>query len=92
MFGPVFLPRGQRRHRVIGGTGPVSHPLLLENRKGCSNRAPTFLKGVRARESHSPQLAHVVDGLDSYALKDQRRYIPLVDGGISDNLRLPSTK
>jgi NTE family protein len=38
--------------------------------------------------ARSPQLAHVVEGLGSYALKDQRRYIHLVDGGITDNLGL----
>jgi NTE family protein len=39
-------------------------------------------------KASSPQLAHVVEGLSSYALKDQRQYIHLVDGGITDNLGL----
>ncbi|MEF8724227.1 MAG: patatin-like phospholipase family protein [Candidatus Accumulibacter phosphatis] len=64
------------------------HPLVLENRKGCSDRAPTFLTDLQTSANRSPQLAHVVDGLNSYALKDQRRYIHLVDGGITDNLGL----
>jgi NTE family protein len=36
----------------------------------------------------NPQLAQVVQGLESYAQKDQRRFIHLVDGGITDNLGL----
>ncbi|MEF8733340.1 MAG: patatin-like phospholipase family protein [Candidatus Accumulibacter meliphilus] len=64
------------------------HPLVLENRKGCGDRAPTFLTDLQTGANRSPQLAHVVDGLNSYALKDQRRYIHLVDGGITDNLGL----
>lgn len=66
----------------------VFHPLVLENRQGCGGREQTLLADLQTRASRSPQLAHVVDGLNSYALKDQRRYIHLVDGGITDNLGL----
>jgi NTE family protein len=66
----------------------VFHPLVLENRKGCGERPESFLTGLQTHATRSPQLAHVVDGLNSYALKDQRRYIHLVDGGITDNLGL----
>ncbi|WP_313953065.1 patatin-like phospholipase family protein [Accumulibacter sp.] len=66
----------------------VFHPLVLENRIGCSPRAETFLKGLKTRAADSPQLSQVVDGLNSYAQKQQRRYIHLVDGGITDNLGL----
>ena len=38
--------------------------------------------------NRSPQLARVVAGLNSYALKNQRQYIHLVDGGLTDNLGL----
>ena len=66
----------------------VFHPLVLENRQGCGDRPQSFLTDVQTRATRSPQLAHVVEGLNSYALKDQRRYIHLVDGGITDNLGL----
>ncbi|EXI85258.1 MAG: Patatin [Candidatus Accumulibacter regalis] len=64
------------------------HPLVLENRQGCTDRAQSVLSGLQHRASSSAQLSQVVDGLNSYTLKDQRRYIHLVDGGITDNLGL----
>ncbi|WP_291989194.1 patatin-like phospholipase family protein [Candidatus Accumulibacter sp. ACC007] len=64
------------------------HPLVLENRQGCNDRAQNFLSGLQHLASRSAQLSQVVDGLNSYTLKDQRRYIHLVDGGITDNLGL----
>lgn len=66
----------------------VFHPLVLENRTGCSPRAETFRRGLQTRAANSPQLSQVVDALNSYAQKEQRRYIHLVDGGITDNLGL----
>ena len=65
------------------------HPVVLKNHTGCNNaRAQTEFEGVRPPATSSPQLSHVVDGLNSYAQKDQRQYIHLVDGGITDNLGL----
>ena len=64
------------------------HPVVLENYASCNTRGQTFLGESRALTTSSPQLLHVVEGLGSYALKDQRRYIHLVDGGITDNLGL----
>ena len=64
------------------------HPVVLKNHSGCNASAQTVFEGGRPPASSSPQLSHVVDGLNSYALKDQRQYIHLVDGGITDNLGL----
>ena len=64
------------------------HPVVLKNHTGCTTRKQTVVEGVRPAATNSPQLSHVVDGLNSYALKDQRQYIHLVDGGITDNLGL----
>jgi len=64
------------------------HPVVLKNHTGCNARAQTEFEGVRPPATSSPQLSHVVDGLNSYAQKDQRQYIHLVDGGITDNLGL----
>ncbi|MGB5261622.1 MAG: patatin-like phospholipase family protein [Gammaproteobacteria bacterium] len=64
------------------------HPVVLKNHAGCNTHAPTVLQKGKPLANRSPQLARVVDGLNSYALKDQRQYIHLVDGGITDNLGL----
>ncbi len=42
----------------------------------------------RAREGHDAELNLLVEGLESYADKDQRKYIHFVDGGITDNMGL----
>jgi NTE family protein len=64
------------------------HPVVLKNHTGCTTRTQTVAAGARPAASNSTQLSYVVDGLNSYALKDQRQYIHLVDGGITDNLGL----
>jgi len=64
------------------------HPVVLENYAGCTTHGQTILDRARPVTDNSPQLSHVVDELGSYALKDQRRYIHLIDGGITDNLGL----
>lgn len=57
-------------------------PMVLENRAGC---APPVLPQPG---KESPQLLQVVEGLRGYADKQQRRYIHLADGGLTDNLGL----
>ena len=57
-------------------------PMVLENRAGC---APPVLPRPG---KDSPQLLQVVEGLRGYADKQQRRYIHLADGGLTDNLGL----
>ena len=57
-------------------------PMVLENRGGC---APPLLPQPG---KDSPQLQQVVEGLRGYADKQQRRYIHLADGGLTDNLGL----
>lgn len=64
------------------------HPVVLKNRTGCNLQGQSSSEAVRPTTTVSPQLSNVVDGLSSYALKDRRRYIHLVDGGITDNLGL----
>jgi len=64
------------------------HPVVLKNHTGCNGSEQTVFEGTSPAATRSPQLSHVVDGLNSYALKDQRQYIHLVDGGITDNLGL----
>lgn len=57
-------------------------PVVLENYRGCP---PPVLPSV---PEDAPQLQQLVQGMRSYADKDQRRYIHLVDGGLSGNLGL----
>ena len=64
------------------------HPVVLKNHSGCNVPGQSVFEGVRPPATSSSQLSHVLDGLNSYALKDQRQYIHLVDGGITDNLGL----
>ena len=64
------------------------HPVVLKNHTGCTTRTVTVVEGATPATTNSTQLSQVVDGLNSYALKDRRQYIHLVDGGITDNLGL----
>ncbi|MCG8620037.1 MAG: patatin-like phospholipase family protein [Desulfobacterales bacterium] len=62
-------------------------PVVLENFPGCSTPANTYLQ-TRETDDLPAQVSQVVAGLKTYADKDSRRYIHLVDGGITDNLGL----
>ena len=64
------------------------HPVVLQNHPGCTTYRQSSPEEPGRLKTRSPQLAHVVEGLNSYAQKDRRRYIHLVDGGITDNLGL----
>lgn len=68
----------------------IFHPVVLQNHPGCRPSSVSMFAAAADEAIHSPQLSHVVDGLQSYAGKDQRPYIHLVDGGITDNLGLLS--
>ncbi|TCJ11671.1 patatin-like phospholipase family protein [Parasulfuritortus cantonensis] len=64
------------------------NPVVLENYPGCRPSGEGWLDAAEQAAQRSPQMAQVVDGLKSYQDKDRRRYIHLVDGGITDNLGL----
>ena len=65
------------------------NPVVVENHSDCDRtKAQAWLQKARERVLDKPDLMLTVDGLDSYADHDQRRYIHFVDGGISDNLGL----
>jgi NTE family protein len=63
-------------------------PVAVENYPGCRPDAFDWLDQMQQRVAESPDLLQVVEGLRSYADKQRRRYIHLVDGGVSDNLGL----
>lgn len=64
------------------------NPVILKNYDGCDSEAAVWLEDMKQITEDSPQISHVVDGLLSYAKKDERQYIHLIDGGITDNLGL----
>lgn len=64
------------------------HPVVLENHSGCGIVGQAWLAELRETVEQKPGLMLTVDGLASYFDHDRRRYIQLVDGGISDNLGL----
>ena len=65
-------------------------PIVLENFDTCQVEQPSWMPQTRKRAQTDPRLEELVTGLDSYLDKAQRRYIHLVDGGISDNLGVRS--
>lgn len=63
-------------------------PVVLENYKGCSLSEAKWLEKAQQQVEGNPELMVVIEGLQSYADKERRRYIHFVDGGITDNLGL----
>jgi len=61
-------------------------PIALKNYDTCQVQEPPWLKNVRDDADHDPRLQGLITAIDSYQDKDARRYIHLVDGGITDNL------
>ncbi len=61
-------------------------PVVLENYDSCEIQYPAWYASTRQRAESNLRLAEMVDAIDSYTEKDKRKYIHLVDGGITDNL------
>ncbi|HET8817414.1 MAG TPA: patatin-like phospholipase family protein [Pseudidiomarina sp.] len=66
------------------------NPVVLKNHKGCINPSQNYLRNLddAKLELLSPHLVDTLESLRSYEKKDEREYIHLVDGGITDNLGL----
>jgi NTE family protein len=64
------------------------NPVVLENYADCTTREPDWLMVAAKRAAGDPEETRVVEGLRSYFNKGQRKYVHLVDGGITDNLGL----
>lgn len=64
------------------------NPVVLRNYPDCDQSTIERLLAARQRLQGSPQLEDVLDGMTSYANKEDRKYIHMVDGGITDNLGL----
>ena len=64
------------------------NPVVVENYQDCKQTKPAWLAATERRAADNPELVRAVDGLQSYFIKDKRRYAHFVDGGITDNLGL----
>lgn len=66
----------------------VFTPVVLRNYKGCTaDELDSYLRAV-AQRTPTEALRYSAESLRSYADKENRPYVHLVDGGISDNLGL----
>jgi len=63
-------------------------PVVVKNFSECGNLGSEFLERARVRSEDNPELAMVVEGLESYYDRENRQYVHFVDGGITDNLGL----
>ncbi|MDB1125326.1 patatin-like phospholipase family protein [Vibrio algarum] len=61
------------------------NPVVLKNHTGCGSQD---LFDLDSNNTYNAVKSSVVEGLKSYSDKDERQYIHLVDGGITDNLGL----
>lgn len=64
------------------------NPVVLENYRSCKSQKPGWLLAAKRRAAKDPELAQIVEGLESYYKEDKRQYAHFVDGGITDNLGL----
>jgi len=64
------------------------NPVVVRNYPDCGTEVPDWLKMARTRAAGNPEIAMVVEGLETYYDRDQRQYAHFVDGGLTDNLGL----
>ena len=64
------------------------NPIVVENFQDCGTELPEWLKAAKKRTADDPELASIVEGLETYFERDKRNYAHFVDGGITDNLGL----
>jgi len=65
-------------------------PIALKNYAGCEQELQEHIETIRKERAEDPRIRQIIKDLLSYENKEQRRYIHLVDGGISDNLGIRS--
>ena len=66
----------------------IFSPVVLQNYSGCSDGDIDWLAAAKARSGDDAELEMLSFGLETYANKDQRKFVHLVDGGITDNTGL----
>jgi NTE family protein len=64
------------------------NPVVLENYADCGDEKLKWLNDARQRVAENVEMETVVEGLETFAQKDRRKYAHFVDGGITDNLGL----
>lgn len=64
----------------------VFNPVVVENYSGCEGLQVS--SQVVEQSQQNEELADLVEGLQSYNDKENRKYIHMVDGGITDNIGL----
>ena len=70
---------------------PVAfNPVTLENYGDCQYQDPAWVESARDNTDSNERVRMLVAAHDSYRDKENRRYIHLVDGGITDNLGVRS--
>jgi NTE family protein len=63
-------------------------PVVLENYRDCDTSHLPWLERIRKHAGTDPLMNQMVKDIDSLLDKQERRYVHLVDGGITDNLGL----
>lgn len=66
----------------------VFHPVVVQNYGDCGAELPEWLSQARGRTKENDAENGIFAGLESFLPKQHRKYIHLVDGGITDNLGL----
>ena len=66
----------------------VFNPVVLENHDKCAKKQPKVSQG--AQDKNNLEVQMMLKGLNSYNNKEHRKFVHLVDGGITDNLGLRS--
>jgi NTE family protein len=64
------------------------NPVVVRNYPDCGSDVPEWLQKARKRTPENHEIALVVDGVETYFNREKRKYIHLVDGGLTDNLGL----
>ena len=65
-------------------------PVTLENYDTCQHEEPAWVTAARENMGNNERLRNLVENYESYQDKEQRRYVHLADGGITDNLGVRS--
>ena len=79
---------GPRAVTASSAVPVLFNPVVVRNYPECGTEPPAWMQAARTRAANNPELAMVVDGLETYFDRENRQYAHFVDGGITDNLGL----
>jgi len=66
----------------------VFNPVILENHSGCNTDKIAWPVDIDSSRANNAELNDLYTGLQTFQDKENRKYIHLVDGGITDNMGL----